>query len=230
MHVIVPLAGPDFVSPHGAIKALYKIHGRPLLQYALESRPWSKSISNYTFVLHDCEEARIFASDYLNRWYDECSIVYISKFSKGAAISSLAGISLTKEFDQPIVIDLADIIYRSDASIEAILSSNSDIGGVALSFQSNNPQYSYLRCADDNKVIESAEKRLISDQASAGTYIFRDSVIFLRAVAHALENHLDQTHNGLFYVCPLFNGVLAQGKEVILEPVFDIQDIKFIDP
>ena len=230
MHVIVPLAGPDFVSPNGAIKALYQIHGKPLLQYALESRPWSESVSHYTFVLHDCEESRLFAADYLACWYEGCSIVYISKFSKGAAISSLAGISLIKDFDQPIIIDLADIVYKSRASIVAVFGGNLGIGGVALSFQSSNPQYSYLRCGEGNKVVEAAEKRLISDRASAGTYIFRDSSIFLRAVAHALENHQNQTHNGLFYVCPLFNGVLAQGKEVVLEPVFDVQDVKFIEP
>ena len=33
-------------------------------------------------------------------------------------------------------------------------------------------------------------------------------------------------HNDLFYVCPLFNGVVAQQKQVYLEFVSDVVDIK----
>lgn len=226
MHVIVPLAGPDFVRADGSIKALELFQGQPLLKYALDSRPWASKVKSYSFVLNDCDETRRFAHDYLSQWHQGCSIVYLSAFSRGAAMSALAGLSTLDEFCQPLIIDLADIIYKSNADIEQVLQAGPDIGGIALVFESRNPQYSYLVSDGSGRVVGAAEKKVISDQASAGTYIFRDSATVLKAIAHAIQNESSQTHNNLFYVCPLFNGVLAQGKQVTLERAFDIVDIK----
>jgi hypothetical protein len=226
MQVIVPLAGPDFVRPDGSIKALTQFEGESLLQYALNSRPWASEVNSYSFILYDCLETRNFARNYLSRWYEKCSIVYLSTFTRGAAITALAGLSVLDEVDKPLIIDLADIFYQSNININKIFCGNPRVGGIALSFKSQNPHYSFLRCDESKTVVEAVEKKVISDHASAGTYIFRDCTIYLKAVAHAIENETSQTHNGLFYVCPLFNGVLAQGKEVTLEPVYCIHDIK----
>lgn len=141
-------------------------------------------------------------------------------------MSALAGLSVLDEFCQPLIIDLADIIYKSDLNIQQVLQADSSIGGIALAFESDSPQYSYLANDSNGRVVEAAEKRVISGQASAGTYIFRDSATVLKAIAHAIENESSQACNNLFYVCPLFNGVLAQGKQVTLAHTFDIVDIK----
>lgn len=226
MHVIVPLAGPDFVRADGNIKALEPFQGQPLLRYALDFRPWASKAKRYSFVLYDCEEARQFAHDYLRHWYEGCLIVYLSAYSRGAAMSVLAGLSVLDEFCQPLVVDLADIIYKSNLNIQQVFHASPSIGGIALTFESDKPQYSYLASDSNGRVFEAAEKKVISSHASAGTYIFRDCATVLKAVAHAIENEANQTHNNLFYVCPLFNGVLAQGKQVSLAHTFDIVDIK----
>lgn len=226
MHVIVPLAGPDFVHPDGSIKALISFEEQPFLKYVLNSRPWASKVEFYTFVLYDSDQTRRFARDFLCKWFLNFSVVFISGYSRGAAISTLAGISLVNRFGSTLVVDLADIVYKSNLNIEQALQTDSAIGGIALVFNSNHPQYSYLATNDYRQVITAAEKVVISEHASAGTYIFRDSATLLKAIAHAVENESTQTHNNLFYVCPLFNGVLAQNKQVILEHVSGIIDIK----
>lgn len=226
MHVIVPLAGPDFVRADGSIKALTLFQGQALLKHALDSRPWASKVKQCSFVLYDCEEARQFAHNFLSHWYQGCSIVFLSAFSRGAAISALGGLSVLDEFSQPLIIDLADILYKSDINIEQVLEADSNIGGIALTFKSRNPQYSYLASDKSGQIVRAAEKKVISEQASAGSYIFRDCTTFLKEVAHAIENESSQTHNDLFYMCPLFNGVLAQGKKITLASVLNIVDIK----
>jgi hypothetical protein len=226
MHVIVPLAGPDFVRSDGSIKALSLCEGQPLLKYALDSRPWAPAVKRYTFILHDCERSRQFVHDCLTVWYHGCAIVYLSSFSRGAAMSALAGVSLNDDFFMPLIVDLADILYKSTVDILEILSTRATVNGIALVFRSSNPQYSFLATDRHGKCIEAAEKKVISDRASAGTYIFRDCACFIKAIAHAVENESSQTHNNLFYVCPLFNGVLAQGSQVALESVYDVLDLK----
>ena len=186
MQVIVPLAGPDFISSGGLIKGLSHYEGKPIIDQALSNRPWYNSVKNYTFVLKECEEARNFYFNHLCRNYPNSSAVYLSCFSQGAALSALAGISLNQDFSDPLIIDLADIIYTSNINVTKFFADNLDSAGLALAFKSSNPCYSYLECSTNGDVIQSAEKRVISEYASVGTYVFRDCSIYLRALAHIL--------------------------------------------
>ena len=228
MLVIVPLAGPDFVLPDGTVKALQPFEGDHLLRKVLTSRPWAGRVQpdRYVFIMADREETRSFAASSLKEWYPSARVVFLSVFTRGAALSALSGMAAFARADEPVVVDLADIHYASDLDLEAHFEQQQDCGGIALTFESHNPIYSYLRCDADGAFIEAAEKRVISKIASAGTYVFSGAPVFLRAVAHAMENEATQTYNGLFFVCPLFNGVKAQGRRVIISPVRDVIDVK----
>jgi hypothetical protein len=97
---------------------------------------------------------------------------------------------------------------------------------LVLTFPSHNPVYSYLRTDASGRVVEAAEKKRISARASAGTYFFASPAVYLRALAHSLDHRANVTHNGLFFVCPLYNGVIAGGGKVVLEDVRSVRDVK----
>ena len=144
----------------------------------------------------------------------------------GAAFSALAGMTTSQYVDDPVIVDLADILYASTFDPTSVFEINTNCGAIALTFESESPAYSYLRLDNSGSFEEAAEKQVISDHASAGTYIFRDIATYLRALAHNLENHEQLTFRNHFFVCPLFNGVKDQGKDVFLEPVAEVIDIK----
>lgn len=226
MRVIVPLAGPDFVSPDGRVKAMLPLDGEPMLRRTLLQRSWAETVSQYSFVLHDNQHTRAFAAGPLSAWFPQATVTFLSTFTRGAAFSSLAGICLGQAVDDPLVIDLADIGYRSTLNPVKAFAEEINLGAIALTFTSENPLYSYLKLDSEGNFVEAAEKRLISDNASAGTYIFRDIATFLHATAHSAENEETQAFNGLFYICPLLNGVKDQGKSVALSPATQVRDIK----
>ncbi|MET0746742.1 MAG: hypothetical protein ABWY49_00995 [Rhizobium sp.] len=230
LNIVVPLAGPDFVSADGRLKALADIGAaEPFLHATLQQRPWAQAAapSDYAFVLHDRDETRAFARNALQSWFPGCRVVFLSHFTAGAAFSSLAGVALQAAGDnRSFVIDLADILYSSDIDPALHFARNAGDGGLALTFESANPIYSYLRKNEQGVVVEAAEKKVISHEASAGTYAFRSGPVLLRALAHALEHASTQTHRDLFFVCPLFNGVLAQSLAVATKTVTDVRDMK----
>lgn len=230
MQIVVPLAGPDFEQPEGCVKAEIEIDGIPLLLRTLDARAWRRgprnSGSNITFVLRDTAATRRFAEGPLRAWYPEAERVFLSSCARGAALSALAGVALASATDEPLCIDLVDIEYLSTFDPARAFGQEKKVGGVALVFCSNNPAYSYLRIDDNGTVAEAAEKRVISDKASAGTYFFASPVVYLAALAHNLRNASEVTYNDLFYVCPVFNGVLANGLNVILEQVENVRDEK----
>jgi hypothetical protein len=231
MKAIVPLAGPDFVRSDGSLKALHALEGRPLLHRVLTSRPWAGGLrgDDYCFVLADRSETRDFAAGPLSDWFPESRKIFLSDFTRGAALSALAAMSAHKTADEPLVIDLADIYYESDLDPSALFASDPSVGGIALVFESDNPAYSYLATCADGHFLHAAEKEVISSNASAGTYFFASTALYLRALSHALENEAEHTYRGLFFVCPLFNGVRAAGRDVLLKPVSNVVDIKIAD-
>lgn len=228
MNIVVPLAGPDFILSNGSVKALIDLDGEPLLTRALNSRSWAKSVDsgNMHFVLKKHEVTERFAEDYLSKWYPGCKTVFISDYTRGAALSCIAGLSMLQAPDAPLILDLADILYCENTDPVAMFRDRTDLGGIALTFESSEPVYSYLRRDSDGRVVEAAEKRVISNEASAGTYMFRNLATYLRAVAHSLDNAEAVTFRNLFFVCPVFNGVIDQGLRVETVEVSDVRDIK----
>lgn len=229
MRIVVPLAGPDFERADGGVKAMLEIDGRPLLRRALEGRPWWNAgqvgPADMVFVLRDTPASQDFARGALRDWYPEAGVVSIGRYTRGAALSALAGIALMDRTDESICVDLADIEYASTLDPVARFAATR-AGGIVLTFPSDNPAYSYLATDAEGRVTEAAEKRVISGTASAGTYLFRDTACYLAALAHSLSHAEAVMHRDLFFVCPLVNGLVARGLDVLLEPVADVIDIK----
>ena len=226
MRVVVPLAGPDFILKDGSLKAEIELNSEPLLRRVLNSRPWARHVKEYSFILADEPETRKFANNSLTDWYPKSVVTFISDYTCGAALSALAGMATSKSVAEPVIVDLADILYSSTLEPTTLLQKHASCGGIALIFKADNPAYSYLSVDPSGLFEEAVEKQVISDNASAGTYIFRDMATYLRALAYCLENREHQTFNDLFFVCPLLNGVKDQGKCVFLEPVTNVVDIK----
>ena len=226
MMMIVPLAGPDFDRPDGSTKAEILVEGTPLMRRALDGRAWRSSIARQdkVFVFRDTAVSRRFASETLSLWFPGARTVFLSHYSQGAAFSTLAGLSLAA-MDEPVVVDLADIEFSCAPGLETRFA-DPNLGGIALTFPSNNPQYSYIQESSAGQFVRAAEKVVISEHASAGVYMFRDTATYLGALAHNLRSPADHTCNGLHYVCPLFNGVSAQGLRVERHQVQDVIDIK----
>ena len=81
--------------------------------------------------------------------------------------------------------------------------------------RSTDPGYSYVRPAleGDGRVLETAEKVVLSDLASTGLYAFRSAGLFLSAAHTTLP-----VRNEL-YIAPLYNSLLAQGHSVFYREV-----------
>lgn len=228
MNIIVPLAGPNMLLVDGSLKCCKKVGGVPLLRAALKSRPWSKdNVSiNYFFVLEDLPETRAFANGDLVDWYPRAKVAFISKQTQGAALSVLGGLSMAQPNDDPVIVDLADIIYETDAKLQELFDNEDKIGAVAFTFRSARPEYSYLSFDADNKFLEAREKVVISEHASAGTYVFKNYSIYLLCLSWYLSIGKEYRFNDLYFVCPLLNALRLYDLGVVNYKVKKIFDLK----
>lgn len=230
MYSIIPLAGPDFHSERYGIKPLFLLEGRPLIQVAIESRHWYQcgelQASGMIFVLRASPHTDETVA-FLQRTFQGCRIVLVSHLTRGALLTSLAGLSVIENYDVPIVVDLVDILYESRLEVGQLFSSDAEVGGVLPYFKSSNPKYSYLSC-EAGWVVKTAEKEVISDCASAGTYFFRNMSVFLHACLHSVERESEFAVKGILFLCPAFNGVVAQGRRVLPVEVGNVREISLL--
>ncbi|XER09398.1 hypothetical protein SRRS_50240 [Sporomusa rhizae] len=109
--------------------------------------------------------------------------------------------------------DLSDIIFQGDFNPVEIFREDPCIGGIIPYFISRNPQYSYLELSGQ-WVRQTAEKKVITEAASAGVYFFRDAPLFLEAVADSLRFDKLYSYNNNMFLCPAMNGIIRSNKLV----------------
>lgn len=230
MKCIVPLAGADFYSPAYGIKPLFPVDGEPLLEKVLTSRPWFLSgelrREDCIFVLRTGEGLEEFHA-YLARAFPTSRQLTLSHPTGGALLSAMAGASLVTAYDEPLVVDLADILFAGDLRVSRLFEAEPELVGLLPYFESSESCFSYLQM-DGSRVSRTAEKQVISSHASAGTYFFRTLADFVAAAAGSLAAGDAYTYRGIHFVCPAFNALVASGKLVRGVAVADVVPVSSV--
>lgn len=224
MKCVVPLAGPDLWTERYGLRPLVEVYGKPLIEAALRSRAWAERLAgeDYIFVLRDVPQRSVFM-EYLRSTWPGCRLVTLSDVTGGALYSCLAATAFLPP-DEAVVVDLADILFAGGPEDPADLFARTGHGAVVPTFPSDEPCYSYLNVVE-GLVVEAREKQVISDNASAGVYMFRDMQVFLAAAVHNIAHRQDMGVNGNLFVCPMVNGVLADGHTVTAPRVIDCRPV-----
>jgi hypothetical protein len=218
MQCIVPLAGPQLTHPAHGLIPNYPVDGVPLLRRTIETRSWWTDrrlrAEDLIFVLREGPELREVRAG-VTSWFEGCRVVTLSHLTRGALLSALAGTAAISALDEPLIVDLADILYDIDADIESCFS-NRSVGAVATYFEAHEACYSYFTFGADGSVASAAEKKVISSHASAGTYIFRSTGHFIAATGRALRDSREElTVANALFVCPVLNTIVRQGLKVL---------------
>lgn len=81
-----------------------------------------------------------------------------------------------------------------------------------FTFQSDNPNYSYIKTNRLGKVVEVKEKQIIGPSACAGMYHWAKANDFFNDSEQMIKDQ--QQVNGEFYVAPVYNYTIAKGLVV----------------
>jgi len=79
-----------------------------------------------------------------------------------------------------------------------------------LTFYSTHPKWSFARVNDRGSVTEGAEKNPISTNATVGYYYWKKGSDFVKYAEQMINKNVRV--NNEFYVCPVFNEAIADGK------------------
>lgn len=214
--IIIPLAGPDFYTEKFGIRPLYPLSDSTLIEHVIANRFWVNHTdegNQIVFVLLDVGAPTKTMQDFIAKKFPTAHCVVLGNVSSGAPFSALAGLAVSKELNMPVIVDLADIGFSLSLNVEAYFACHPKVMGLIPYFESRSPKFSYLQI-EGGKVLEAREKEVISNHASAGVYIFRNVQAYLEAILFAMRNPSKCTVNNIFYVCPIFNGLISDHQEV----------------
>lgn len=216
LNVLIPMAGAGTRFSEAGYtfpKPLIDVNGKPMIQAVVDSLGIK---AKYTYIVQKEHYEKYNLENVLNLITPECNIVQIEGMTEGAAITCLKA----KEYidtDSPLVIANSDQIveWNSKSFMYDLYTRNAD-GGIAT-FKSTHPKWSYAKVGDSGTVIEVAEKRPISDNATVGIYYWKHGSDFVKYTEQMVSKNIRV--NNEFYTCPVFNEAIQDGKRIYALPV-----------
>ena len=137
-------------------------------------------------------------------------IIELDEPTQGQAETVSRGLEQAEIRDTPITIFNIDTCCPRFAFPEFA----SQCDGYLQVFRGSGANWSYARPAEDGsgRVVETAEKIEISDLCSTGLYHFRSASDFQDAYAGQLSS--GERHHNELYVAPLYNRLIAAGRNI----------------
>lgn len=211
MNVLIPMAGAGSrfqAAGYTFPKPLIEVEGKPMIQLVTENLNID---AHHIYIVRHAHYEKYNLKQLLNLISPGCEIVLVDGITEGAACTTL----LAKQFidnDQPLVIANSDqyIDWNSNEFMYAMQSDWIDAG--ILSFTATHPKWSFAKLDANGFVSEVAEKRPISDVATVGVYYWKHGSDYVKYAEQMITN--DTRVNNEFYVCPVFNEAIRDGKKV----------------
>jgi beta-phosphoglucomutase-like phosphatase (HAD superfamily)/dTDP-glucose pyrophosphorylase len=216
LNVLIPMAGAGsrFASVGYTFpKPLIEVRGKPMIQVVVENLNIE---ANYIFIVQKEHYEKYNLKYLLNLIAPNCKVVQVDGLTEGAACTTL----LAKEFidnDSPLVMANSDqyVEWNSNECMYAFTADSID-GGI-VTFEATHPKWSYAKLGDDGFVSEVAEKRPISNLATVGIYYWRHGSDYVKYAEQMISKNI-RTNNE-FYVCPVFNEAIQDGKKIRIKNV-----------
>ena len=216
LNVLIPLAGMGSrFSEQGYVfpKPLIEVLSKPMIQLVYENLNID---AKYIFIVQKEHVEKYNIDKMLKLISSNCEIVQVDGITEGAACTTL----LAKEYinnDKPLIISNSDqfVIWNPRETMYSFTSKNFD-GGI-LTFESSHPKWSYAKVDEYNLVTEVAEKIPISKNATVGIYYWKKGSDYVKYSEEMIKK--DIRVNGEFYVCPVYNQAIDDGKKITIKNV-----------
>jgi HAD superfamily hydrolase (TIGR01509 family) len=211
LNVVIPMAGAGSRFEQAGYtfpKPLIDVMGNPMIQMVVENLNID---ATFTFIVQKSHREKYNLDTLLNLITPNCNIVEVESVTEGAACTVL----LAKEFinnDSPMILANSDQWLDWDSNEFMYKMNESDCDGGIVTFTATHPKWSFAKVNEYGYVTEVAEKNPISSIATVGVYYWKMGSDFVKYAEQMIQN--DVRVNGEFYVAPVFNEAIGDGKMI----------------
>ena len=213
MNVVIPMAGAGsrFVQAgYERPKPLIDVAGKPMYRWAVDSLPLQQA-ERLVFILRRDQYTDELIADIEQHYRDWQPRISLLEHLSGGQAETVYLARSQYDLQLPILIHNADTAFALPQGMTV-----GDAFGALVVFDDDAPRWSFARTDASGQVVEVREKVVISRHASTGTYYFADTGWLMQTIEQAITHN--QREQGEFYIAPLYNLALEQGKSVVLQP------------
>jgi dTDP-glucose pyrophosphorylase len=193
-------------------KPLVEVAGKPMIVQVLENLNCRLHAKKSIFVIPSEMESEFSLANIL-RFNSKSEVRIIERHAgtAGGLCSALMAIDELADNEPLVVMNMDEIItWDLQSIVDSFVSTGVDAG--IVTFYSTHPRWCYAKLTDDKTVEALCEKRVVSNNALAGFYFFRNKEIFVRAASQAMLD--GDSLDGLFYISAAINQILLADKPV----------------
>lgn len=212
INIVIPMAGRGsrFVNAGYRLpKPLIPIHGHAMIEYVIKNLSSSRRQRFLFLCLKEHLDRYNLKAD-LEKLAPGCVVIPVDHVTEGAACTVL----LAQEY-----IDSSEplLIANSDQYVEIEMDDFLDMAekgsdGFIMTMTADDPKWSFIGYDGEKHVTVVREKEVISDEATVGIYYYRSGSGYVRYAKQMIGKNIRV--NGEFYVAPVYNEMIADGREV----------------
>ena len=213
LNIVIPLAGKGsrfLAAGFNTPKPLIAVDNAPVISYVIANLTPAQP-HRFIFLCLAEHLARHGLARVLEDLAPGCVIIPVTEVTAGAACTVLLARGYINN-PEPLMIANGDQLVDTD--IDLYLRSMGNADGLIMTMRADDPKWSFVRLDGRGRVIEVAEKKVVSNEATVGIYNFRHGSYFVDAAEQMLKK--DLRVNGEFYVAPVYNEMAAKGREIII--------------
>lgn len=212
LNVLIPMAGAGSRFEKAGYtfpKPLIDVNGKPMIQVVVDNLNLD---ANFIYVVQKSHRQKYNLDTLLNLITPNCTIIEVDGLTEGAACTALMAKDLINN-DNPLFFANSDqyVEWNSNEFMYKMQETNFD-GGI-VTFKSTHPKWSFVKLDENNFASIVAEKNPISDLATVGYYFWKNGSDFVKYAEQMINNNIRV--NNEFYVCPVFNEAINDGKKII---------------
>lgn len=213
LNIVIPMAGrgsrfldAGYTTP----KPMIKIHGKPMIQVVVENLTPRQS-HRFIFICQNehIDEYRLIPL--LTSLTSNVEVIGIDGITEGMVCTVLKAKDLINN-EAPLMIANSDQFIDFDINKYLDSLDKNFVDGLIMTMEANDPKWSYVKTDDNGNVLETAEKKVISSDATVGIYNFKKGYYLVHSAEEMIKD--DVRVNGEFYVCPCYNYMIKHGKKI----------------
>ncbi len=218
LNIVLPMAGrgsrfadAGYVLP----KPLIEVHGVPMIKVVVDNLA-PKVEHRFIFVAQQEHIDKYDLTPKLKSYAKNVEVIGINGITEGQVCTAL----LAKKFfnnDEPLMNANSDQFIDFDINeyLDAMNSKNLD--GMIMTMKSQDPKWSYAKTDANGLVVETAEKKVISPDATVGIFNFKRGSDLVRSAEQMIADNIRV--NNEFYTCPCYNYLIKEGKKIGIYPI-----------
>jgi len=213
-NILIPMAGRGSRFEEQGYtdkKPFIDVNGKPMIHRVIENlgMEFDKEYMFIMICLQEDFDKYDFTEFEKVIGHNSYDVVILDDVTEGAAQTVLTAKHLIND-DTPLMTMNSDQLV--DWNVEEMFERAQHYDALIPCFYGEGNAWSYARTLDNGYVQEVAEKKQISNNATAGYYYWKKGSDFVKYAEQMIEQN--SRTNGEFYVAPVYNWAIKDGKKV----------------